>query len=457
MLEVEKGSLFAGRYIVVRCIGAGGMGAVYLAHDPRYRNFPVALKVLYPGVIKSRELRERFKTEIVASYRISHKNIVRAYEYFDEENMQAYAMEYIEGVDLHQRMKSGPMSFEEVAGLLRQAAAGLEAIHSEGILHRDLKPENIMLTKRGLVKIADFGVARLRDENESITKAGMMVGTPRYFAPEYVELGECDQRGDLFALGVIGYELLAGNSPFSVEEDVSNMMDRFIQRGPSLLEARPDCPVELAAIVEKAIALSLGRRYQSAAQMRLDLEALQKREPLVYAEVRSVAEVVCQVPAEKGKDNSKAEEKQKAKVQENLPPEAAVKELRRLHTSVTVISLLVIALAIALLGVYLYHPRRGTIPNRPSNLVPGQYRGIVNGFGDDGVDLSLEVADGRITAELELPGCSKSELSPENRYMCGQKAYLIRFSMADQFGAVGTIEDLTERTRGSWSVAREEP
>ena len=146
MLELQSGSDFGGRYKVIRCIGSGGMGAVYLATDPRYRDFEVALKVLYPGIIKTPEARERFRTEIIASYKIPHRNIVRAYEYFDEENVQAYAMEFVSGGDLQVHMRDGDIDLDAAVDILRQAAAGLEAIHRQGIMHRDLKPANIFIS-----------------------------------------------------------------------------------------------------------------------------------------------------------------------------------------------------------------------------------------------------------------------------------------------------------------------
>ncbi|MCB0339876.1 MAG: serine/threonine protein kinase, partial [Bdellovibrionales bacterium] len=231
MIGLDPGHLVGGRYEVIRCVGAGGMGAVYLACDPNYREFLVALKILYPGIIKSPETRERFRNEIVASYRVNHKNVVRAYEYFDEGDIQAYAMEYIDGGDLSEWILDEDgnlhaLPLEDVVRILHQIACGIEAIHAAGIVHRDLKPENILLTKDGVAKISDFGVARLSG-GISLTAVGAMVGTPKYVSPEYVELGECDHRGDLFAVGIMGFELLTGRTPFHAESRVSVMMERF--------------------------------------------------------------------------------------------------------------------------------------------------------------------------------------------------------------------------------------
>ncbi len=274
MVTLEAGTLFAGRYEVIRQLGAGGMGAVYLACDPNERTFQVAIKVLYPGTLQSTKSRERFRNEITASYRIKHRNVVRAYEYFDAEDVQAYAMEYIDGGDLLEQLRAGRMACSEAVLILTQIASALEAIHKAGIVHRDLKPENILITKQGEVKITDFGVARLR-ESRTLTNAGSMVGTPKYLAPEYVETGECDGRGDIFAIGVIAYELLSGTSPFGKDFKPQQVLDRLKMRIPPLQEVAPGCPAQLAAIVHMAMSLKVRERYQNATALREDLERLQ--------------------------------------------------------------------------------------------------------------------------------------------------------------------------------------
>lgn len=270
MITLEAGTLFAGRYEVIRRLGAGGMGAVYLACDPNDREFKVALKLLYPGAIQSSKARERFRNEITASYRIKHPNVVRAYEYFDAEDVQAFAMEYIDGGDLLERLRDGRMAWSDALEILKQLASALEAIHKAGIVHRDLKPENIMLTRTGQVKITDFGVARLRD-SRTLTNAGSMVGTPKYLAPEYVETGECDGRGDIFALGVIGYELISGQSPFGKDFKPRNVLDRLKMQIPQLHEIAPDCPDDLSNIVHKSMSLKVLERYQSASALLNDI------------------------------------------------------------------------------------------------------------------------------------------------------------------------------------------
>lgn len=294
MIELDSGILFAGRYEIIRCIGAGGMGAVYLACDCRDREFLVALKVLYPGIVKSQESRERFRNEIVASHRVDQRNVVKPYEFFDQDGQLAFAMEYIDGGDLAMRMVGdGQRRFSaaEVVHILRQISLGLDAIHSAGIVHRDLKPENILVTNSGIIKISDFGVARLRDA-ATLTATGAMVGTPKYVAPEYVEHGECDGRSDIYAAGLIGLELLLGHSPFTSDSRVSILMERFKFDEQELFKAIEDAPFELIKIIKKAISLEPEQRYQSARELLLDLDLVISGSPAKFANTRPLEEAL---------------------------------------------------------------------------------------------------------------------------------------------------------------------
>jgi serine/threonine protein kinase len=228
--ELEPGSLFAGRYEVIRLIGTGAMGAVYLACDPRYRDFLVALKVIYPDLLKSQELRDWFRNEIIVAFGVHHRNIVQAYDYFDEDGVQAYAMEYIEGQDLFDYMDQGALAIGVVLSILKQISLALNEIHLKNILHRDLKPENILVQEDGLIKVADFGVAAISGDDESNGKRSKLVGTPKYLAPEYLMTAQSNAQADIYALGIIAYELLTGElaapDGISVQDLVSNRVQR---------------------------------------------------------------------------------------------------------------------------------------------------------------------------------------------------------------------------------------
>lgn len=272
-MGLQPGSIFAGRYQIIRALGEGGMGRVYLACDPNDRAFEVALKVLFPGVLATPQTSKRFASEITICEQVSHPNVVKAYEQFNLPDYKAYAMEYVNGGDLAFRMRARDITLEQAVSFIQDAANGLLAIHSQGIIHRDLKPENMLLTKKGVLKISDFGLART-DTSNTLTNVGAMVGTPQYLSPEYIEYGECDRRADIFALGVIAYEMLAGRSPWGQKSGIASLVKRNFTAYPNIQEVCPNCPVQLSAIVTRAMTANLTVRYQSAQEMIDDLNLL---------------------------------------------------------------------------------------------------------------------------------------------------------------------------------------
>jgi serine/threonine-protein kinase len=166
-------------------------------------------------------------------------------------------------------------SIRKTLDLLCQLAEGLAAIHRSGIVHRDLKPDNILLTADGRVKISDFGVACA--DGEDCASEGMLIGTPRYVAPEYIESGSFDRRSDIYALGVIAYELIAGHCPFRSATRDEVILERFERGAASLYAVCPECPSALVRIVEKAMSISVDERYQSAEEMLADLRLVEER------------------------------------------------------------------------------------------------------------------------------------------------------------------------------------
>jgi serine/threonine-protein kinase len=267
-------SIIGKKYKIVKAIGAGGMATVYAAESLSDPSFKVALKVFYPGIIKSAEAKDRFRNEVLAAYRVPHENVIQIYECFDEDNLFAFSQELADGGDLFQRLQQGPINQKTTLKIIHQITSGLQAIHESSVIHRDIKPENILMTKSGIAKISDFGVARLTGINTP-TQVGHIVGTPRYVSPEYVATGKCDQRTDIFALGILAFEMLTGKLPFPdhTSEVLSN--NRFVaNKRTSLQDCQIECSKELELIIERCLAINPDERYQTAQDMIDDIEHL---------------------------------------------------------------------------------------------------------------------------------------------------------------------------------------
>lgn len=275
-ISLQPGTVIAGRYEVVKCLGAGSMGLVYACRHRELAGHLVAVKVLFPEVAQDKVAAARFRNEIFASYGVSHPNVVRAYEYIRDGDLVAYTMEYVGGGDLADRLSKSSdnkIAVAEAIGLLSQMCAGVQAIHDAGIVHRDLKPENILLSKEGIVKIADFGIART-GHGPRLTEHGGVVGTIDYVSPEYMLNSQVDWRADIYAIGILGYEMLTGELPFRGDSVYATITQR-LKTDPKLPSSvRPEVPAELDAIVLKAMHRDLEQRYQSANDMAKDLQDL---------------------------------------------------------------------------------------------------------------------------------------------------------------------------------------
>jgi len=270
-MHLRVGQIIKGHYEILRLIGRGGMGEVYKARDKALSGQIVAIKNINTELLKQGDLKKRFQREIISAFSLHHPNIVRGIEYIDEEGLDAFAMEYVNGGDLLSFMKGRP-DHRRAMPVLVGILLGLAAIHDAGMVHRDLKPENILLTTELLPKISDFGAARFLG-SQSITQEGVWLGTPMYIAPEYIETGEMDERGDIFAWGVIAYELIAGRSPYQAKTKTDLITARF-SKAPTVIEVNGKIPLALSLIIEKAMEVRILERYQSVRELLKDLEGL---------------------------------------------------------------------------------------------------------------------------------------------------------------------------------------
>jgi formylglycine-generating enzyme required for sulfatase activity/dienelactone hydrolase/predicted Ser/Thr protein kinase len=266
--------MLAGKYRIIEPIGKGGMGIVYKAEDTRLERV-VALKFLPSGLMEDAEARERFIREARAAAALSHPHICTVYEINDSEQEPFIAMEFIGGQSLKQRIAGKRLTQAEAVDLAAQLAEGLEEAHKKGIVHRDIKPGNIMLTEKGQAKITDFGLAKVLG-GSLITKQATTMGTVAYMSPEQAQGLEVDHRTDLWSLGVVIYEMIAGDLPFRGERETSILYSVVHEEPRPLNETKPPIPQELAQIVHRALRKDPASRYPSATALLKDLEHFQE-------------------------------------------------------------------------------------------------------------------------------------------------------------------------------------
>jgi serine/threonine-protein kinase len=286
-IEDLTGRVIAGRYNITRRIGEGGMGVVYAAVDTRLEK-PVAIKVLKEDFAHRQDVVARFTQEAKSAARIKHENVLDVTDYGQTEDGSFYiAMELLVGTDLADVLqKNGSLPTDRAVNIMVQVTRALGAAHAKGIVHRDLKPENIFLVTaddgREVVKIVDFGIAQMKDISDAggggkkLTRTGMIFGTPEYMSPEQAAGKPIDQRVDIYAVGVILYEVFAGRVPFVGDTFMGILTQHMFEMPPPIRSLRPDAdlPADLEAIIAKALAKDPAHRYQSMQELTDDLVRL---------------------------------------------------------------------------------------------------------------------------------------------------------------------------------------
>ncbi len=275
----HKGQIW-GDFAFVRLLGKGGMGAVYLGRQLSLDR-PVAIKVLPPHLSENAGFKARFQLEAKAVAQISSPNVIQVYAAGEHEGNHYFAMEFVEGQDLSQRLKGGwrPTRADAVE-LVLQAARGLAAAGEHGIVHRDIKPGNMMIDRKGTLKLMDFGLVKLAAENHSLTMTGTVMGTVSYFSPEQGRGQPCDQRTDLYALGVVFYEMLTGKLPFT-GTDATSVIYQHIHVAPvPPRQVDATIPEPWQSVILRLMAKQAEDRYQTATDLVADLERLKAGQPL---------------------------------------------------------------------------------------------------------------------------------------------------------------------------------
>jgi serine/threonine-protein kinase len=270
---LSKGALIAGKYRIVDEIGRGGMGIVYKAEDIKLQR-TVALKFLPAQWTSDPEARERFVHEARAASALDHPNICNIHEIGEAEDDRMYiAMAFYEGKSLKEKIKQGPLKQEEALGIAIQAATGMAKAHQKGIVHRDIKPANMLITSDGVVKVLDFGLAKLAGQVK-LTREGTTVGTVAYMSPEQAKGEAVDQRTDIWSLGVVLYEMLSGTLPFKGDYERTLIHAILHQEPERLGKLRKDLPAGLENIVFKVLSKDPADRYQSMDELLEDLRSV---------------------------------------------------------------------------------------------------------------------------------------------------------------------------------------
>ncbi|HVB35958.1 MAG TPA: protein kinase [Candidatus Acidoferrales bacterium] len=271
---LEPGNELGERYRIEGLLGQGGMGRVYKAYDKELDR-TVALKVLQPELTTDANAMQRFKQELLLASRISHKHILRIHDLGEADGVKFISMAYVEGKDLHHLLREeGKLPTERAQKIAEQLCEALDAAHSEGVVHRDLKPQNVLMGKNDHVYVSDFGLAKsLESSTSGMTRAGQYLGTPKYMAPEQVEAKPVDNRTDLYALGLILYEMVTGEEAFKGDSTLQIMYRRVKEKPPNPKQVNPELPDNLTRVILRCLERDPARRYPSAKEILADLQS----------------------------------------------------------------------------------------------------------------------------------------------------------------------------------------
>jgi serine/threonine-protein kinase len=272
---VKPGTDLGPRYRIESLLGEGGMGSVYKAYD-RELDRLVAIKIIRPVLVADPTAAQRFKQELLLGSRVSHKHILRIHDLGEANGLKFISMAYVDGDDLHRVLRrSGRLPVDRAIALGRQIADALAAAHAEGVVHRDLKPQNILIDRSGAAYVSDFGLAKmLEGPAANVTRSGELLGTPRYMAPEQVEGGGVDHRVDLYAFGLILYEMVTGSVPFRGDSAIQELLERVRGKAPDPRTVNADTPGPLADIILRCLERNPAARYQTADEIVAALDAI---------------------------------------------------------------------------------------------------------------------------------------------------------------------------------------
>ena len=421
---IQIGKIFAGRYKIIQQIGRGGMADVYLARDLILDGEEVAVKVLRTNYQTDPIAVARFQREAKAMADLDHPNIVRITDIGEEDGQQYLAMEYVAGLDLKRYIKeNAPLSNEEAVRLMGQILLAMRLAHTQGIIHRDLKPQNVLLTADGNAKVSDFGIAVAFAET-SLTQTNSMLGSVHYLSPEQARGSKATIQSDIYAMGIIFYEMLTGHIPYDGDSAVTIALQHFQKPLPSIREENKNVPQALENIVIKATAKKLSDRYKSVAEMYVDLSFERRNEKkLVFddtakADTKTLPKVNVvpkPTPLPTADPRPSTQEEVSSDTGSRMAPLSPKnKPQRRLRTRYKVL-FVAIALVLAAFAFLLYmSPANKTVPNVSGKTV-AEARAIIENqslqVGEEKEEYSDSVAEGYIIRTNPTAGSQKKEQS----------------------------------------------
>ena len=273
--KLKPGDVIDGRYKYIEKIGKGAFGTVLLMQDEVVGE-RLILKFLNPNVSSDEEMMKRFVHELRYSRKITHRNVIRIYDFLNLQGSYAISMEYFPSHTLSGEIPDNkPLDIEKALRFSRDIATGMSVAHQAGVIHRDLKPANVLVNNEGLLKIVDFGVAAAAASGDTqLTKTGYVIGSPKYMAPEQILGKKVDETADIYSVGVIMYEMATGHPPYSRGDHMSVMYQHVQGKAKHCQEINPDIPDEFAAIIDKAMSVDKTKRYQSMAELTEALDSV---------------------------------------------------------------------------------------------------------------------------------------------------------------------------------------
>lgn len=419
---IQIGKIFAGRYRIVKQIGRGGMADVYLAKDLILDGEEVAVKVLRTNYQTDPIAVARFQREARAMADLDHPHIVRITDIGEEDGQQYLAMEYVAGLDLKRYIKEHyPLSNEEAVRIMGQILLAMRLAHARGIVHRDLKPQNILLTPDGTAKVTDFGIAVAFAET-SLTQTNSMLGSVHYLSPEQARGSKATFQSDIYAMGIIFYEMLTGHIPYDGDSAVTIALQHFQKPLPSVIAENPSVPQALENVVIKATAKKLSDRYQSVSEMYVDLSTSlsynRRNEPkLVFDDVsKADTKTLPKVPQSTLTSIPKAPAQEERPQSKKLTPEQAPTQKptkkRKFKARYMILLASLLLVAASLIWILSRTPATIAIPNVAGQTVAEAKEALKKSkfeAGEEKSEASDTVAEGRVIRTDPEAGSGRKE------------------------------------------------